>query len=105
MTEINEKNFEQEVLKSKEPVLVDFWADWCGPCKMLAPILTEIDKERSGTLKVVKVNIDENPTLASQHKITSIPTLMFFYNGAKVGEKIGVSSKKAILQYFDGLIP
>ena len=95
--EINEANFESEVLQSQQPVLVDFWAEWCGPCKMLAPVLEEIAGEQAGRLKVGKVNVDNNPNLAARFGIQSIPTLLYFAAGEVADKSIGAVSKRAIL--------
>ena len=95
---LNEQNFETEVLKANLPVMVDFWAVWCGPCKVLGPIVEEIAKEYEGKLKVGKVNVDENNNLASQYGVMSIPTLKFFKNGKLVGELIGAAPKATIAQ-------
>lgn len=93
---ITKENFESEVLKSDKPVLVDFWAAWCGPCKMLSPVIDEIAEERSD-IKVAKINVDEQPELASQFAVMSIPTLIVFKNGEIANKAIGVQPKDAIL--------
>ena len=94
---VTKANFEQEVLNSTVPVLVDFWATWCGPCMMLAPTVEEIARENEGTLKVGKINVDEEPELASMFGIMSIPTVMAFKNGEVVGTAVGVRPKQALL--------
>ena len=102
--EINETNFEKEVLQSTQPVLVDFWAEWCGPCKMIAPVLDEIANEHAGRVKVAKVNVDTNPALASKYGIQSIPTLLYFAGGKVVDQTIGAVSKKSIVSKLDALV-
>ena len=102
--EITEANFEAEVLKSGQPVLVDFWAEWCGPCKMIAPVLDEIARERAGRVKIVKVNIDRTPAIADRFGIHAIPTLFFFANGEVRDRLVGVVSKRAILFRLERLI-
>jgi thioredoxin 1 len=101
--EINETNFESEVLQSKQPVLVDFWAEWCGPCKMLAPVLEEIAVEQTGRVKVARVDVDSNPALAARFGIQSIPTLLYFEAGELRDKTIGAISKKAILSKLEKL--
>jgi len=100
---ITDANFETEVLKSATPVLVDFWAEWCGPCKMIAPILDELATEYGAKVKIAKVNIDEHQGLAGQFRITSIPTLLFFKGGQVVDQVVGLRSKKDFKSKLDQL--
>lgn len=93
---LNEANFDQEVLKSDLPVMVDFWAVWCGPCTVLSPIVAELGEDYKGKIKVAKVNVDENNALASRYGVMSIPTLKFFKGGKLVGEMIGAAPKAAL---------
>ncbi len=97
---VTSQNFEQEILKSEVPVLVDFWADWCVPCRMVAPILEEIAGEYSDKLKVTKINVDEESELASRYSIISIPTMLLFKNGEVVNQKVGAGSRKEIEAIF-----
>jgi thioredoxin len=101
--EINETNFETEVLKAAGPVLVDFWAEWCGPCKMLAPVLDEIAVEQGGRARIAKVNVDQSPELAARYGIQSIPTLLYFSGGEVRHQSVGIASKKAILSRLESL--
>lgn len=98
---VTDETFEEEVLKAGEPVLVDYWADWCGPCKMIAPILDEIAEEYSGRLKVAKLNIDENPNTPPKYGIRGIPTLMLFKNGNVEATKVGALSKSQLVSFLD----
>src|SRR6516162_4134734 len=100
--EINEGNFEAEVLRSAQPVLVDFWAEWCGPCKALGPVLDEIAGERAG-VKVAKVNVDDNPELAARFAIRAIPTLLYFAGGEVRDQSLGLVNKKAIVSKVESL--
>lgn len=96
--EVNETNFREEVLNSPIPVLVDFWAEWCVPCKMIEPIVLEIEKEYAGKLKVVRVNVDDNQNLAIEYGIMSIPTLGLFVNGVLVDQIVGAVPKRVIVE-------
>ena len=96
----NENDFEDEVLKSNLPVIVDFWAEWCGPCKMLTPILEELSDEMKDEINVVKVNLDENQDLAIKYSIRSIPTLLLFKEGNLVDTKVGLLPKSEIVSWF-----
>ncbi|CAN7563470.1 Thioredoxin [Neorhizobium galegae bv. officinalis bv. officinalis str. HAMBI 1141] len=93
---VDNSNFQAEVLDAAEPVIVDFWAEWCGPCKMIGPSLEEISNELAGKVKVVKLNIDENPELAAQFGVRSIPTLAMFKGGEVADIKVGAAPKTAL---------
>ncbi len=98
---VSDDTFEDEVLKSTTPVLVDYWAEWCGPCKMVAPVLEEVAKEYSGRLKIAKLNIDENPATPPKYGIRGIPTLMLFKNGQVEATKVGAMSKSQLTAFID----
>jgi len=101
---VTSATWDQEVLKSSTLVLVDFWAVWCGPCRMVAPIVDEISKEYAGKLKVLKLNTDENPDVAGRYKIMGIPTLMFFKNGERVDQVVGAVPKAQLKTKVDTLL-
>ena len=104
-TVTTDKNtFQTDVLQAAEPVVVDFWAEWCGPCKMIAPALEEIAAELDGKVKVAKVNIDENPELAAQYGVRSIPTLMLFKGGEVADMKVGAAPKTALSAWIGGAV-
>ena len=98
---LTDDSFQNEVLESPEPVLVDYWAEWCGPCKMIAPILTEIATEYQGRIKVAKLNIDENPQTPPRYGIRGIPTLMLFKDGNVEATKVGALSKSQLTAFID----
>jgi len=100
---LNEANFDLEVTQNDTAVIVDFWAEWCGPCKMIAPLLDEIAREKAGFVKVAKVNVDENQSLSLKYNIRAIPALLFFKNGQLRDQVTGVTSKKDLLNRIEAL--
>lgn len=102
--QLTDDSFDKDVLQSPEPVLVDFWAPWCGPCRMLAPLIEELAKEYAGKIRVGKFNTDENPNTGTRFKISAIPTLLFFKGGKVVEELVGIHSKADIKKILDSLV-
>ena len=100
---LDESNFDRELTQDDKPVIVDFWAEWCGPCKMIAPLLDEIAREKAGSVKVAKVNVDENQSLSLKYNIRAIPALLLFKNGQLRDQVTGVTSKKDLLNRVDTL--
>ena len=100
---LDESNFDREVTHSDKPVIVDFWAEWCGPCKMIAPLLDEVAREKAGAVKIGKVNVDENQSLSFKYNIRAIPALLFFKNGQLRDQVTGVMSKRDLLSRIDAL--
>jgi thioredoxin 1 len=101
----SDATFDNDVLKSAEPVLLDFWAEWCGPCKMIAPILDEVANEYQGRVKIAKLNIDENPQIPPRFGIRGIPTLILFKNGKVEAQKVGAMSKSQLFAFLDSNLP
>jgi thioredoxin 1 len=101
---VDEKSWETQVMKAKEVVMVDFWAVWCGPCQMVAPIVDEIATEYAGKIKVMKLNTDENPEIAGKYQVMSIPTILFFRNGQPVEKLVGARPKQQFKQVIDSLL-
>ena len=101
---VTDENFDTEVLKSDKPILVDFWAEWCGPCKQIGPILEEISEEKKGAVRILKLNIDENPEIPQKYNIRGIPTLMLFKGGKLIDTKVGSLPKSAFRDWIDSLL-
>ena len=99
--QVTDSSFEEDVLNSQTPVLVDYWAEWCGPCKTIAPILDEVAKEYSGRLKIAKINVDQNQSVPTKYGVRGIPTLMLFKNGNVEGQLVGARSKSQLAAFID----
>lgn len=102
--ETTDKSFESDVLNSGKPVLVDFWAEWCGPCRQLAPIIDELSKDKGNKIEVYKINIDKNPEIPTKHGIRGIPTLILFKDGKPIATKVGALPKSSLYEWIDGLV-
>jgi thioredoxin 1 len=99
---VTDQNFQSDVLGASGPVLVDFWAEWCGPCRQIAPALEEIAKELNGKVKIVKINIDENPDVPARYGVRGIPTMLLFKDGQPVAQKVGAAPRSQIQQWLEG---
>ncbi|MDT8896605.1 thioredoxin [Halomonas sp. I1] len=99
--DVTNANFEQEVLNAETPVLLKFWAPWCGPCKVMAPVVDEVAEEREGNLKIVSINVDDAPEIAAEQGVRGVPTVMLFKSGAKVASLVGAQSKSQLTQFID----
>ena len=104
MQQTTDKQFSQDVLENSKPVLVDFWAEWCGPCKMLAPILDDVDKQMQGKVDIMKLNIDENPETPAKYGVRSIPTLVLFKDGQVMETKVGVLAQNTIQEWLENAL-
>ncbi|MGZ8310420.1 MAG: thioredoxin [Rhodoplanes sp.] len=104
VSKISDAEFDKEVLKSDTPVVVDFWAEWCGPCRMIAPALEEISGSLAGKVKIVKLNVDENPATAAKYGVMSIPTLMLFKNGELASRQVGAAPKQKLEQWITATV-
>lgn len=103
-TNVTDDKFEEEVIKSDIPVLVDFWAEWCGPCKMLGPVIDELAGDMKGKVKIMKMNIDESPNTPSKLGVRGVPTMMLFKGGEQIGSKVGAHPKNSIEEWINSLI-